>query len=211
MAKLNSKSRVKYLFVLIFSLSVYGSYAQRTPGNPADDITSVQKIVMAGNSITYQGEWPKLLNRTDVTNWGIPGYTTGQIAWTIKNILKHSPSICFLEGGINDLTLGISPKRIFQNQVGVIDTLLAHGVIPVVQSTIYQHNSKDKNRAVKKANRLIKKYCLAHQIEYIDLNAVLSVDGELKSEFTTDGTHLKKEAYVLWAKLVNDVLVKLKI
>jgi lysophospholipase L1-like esterase len=203
--------KAKSLTLLICFFIFFHSFSQSIPGNPTSDIKSVQKIVMAGNSITYGGEWTKLLNRSDVTNWGIPGYTTGQIAWTIKNILAHKPSVCFLEGGINDLTLGINPKRIFQNQVAVIDTLLAHQVIPVVQSTIYQYQNKDKNSHVKKVNRMIKKYCLTHNVEYIDLNDVLSYEDELKSELTTDGTHLKKEAYLLWAKLVSDMLVKLKI
>ena len=198
------------IFFLLVSLST-AVLCQVTPKVTADTIVNAGRIFMVGNSITYGGEWTKLLNRNDVINWGIPGYTTEQISWTIKNLLPKKPVICFLEGGINDLTLGITPARIFSNQKKVIDTLLAHNVIPVVQSTIYQNNSADKNKKVKKVNKLISKYCAARQIEYIDLNTVLSSDSNLKKELTTDGTHLKKEAYLLWAKLVIDMLNKLKI
>jgi hypothetical protein len=72
-------------------------------------------VALIGDSITYQGDWIKVLGRTDVTNWGIPGYTTGQLAWTFKDLLRQQPGVkvVFLEGGINDLTLGVPPERIF--------------------------------------------------------------------------------------------------
>ena len=85
-----------------------------------------------------------------------------------------------------------------------MDTLLAHHIILIVQSTIYQHNSMDKNK-------LIKKYCIKHQVDYLDLNTILSSNNELKKELTTDGTHLHPEAYMLWAALVKRELEKLKL
>lgn len=78
--------------------------------------------------------------------------------------------------------MGITPNRVFENQVKVLDTLLAHGIIPVVQSTIYQNNSRDKNARVKEVNGLISTYCVEHRIDYIDLNAVLSDVDELKKK-----------------------------
>ncbi len=199
------------LLLLLFNCFSITSIAQTTPGNPTDDLKNTEKIIMVGNSITYQGDWQKLLNRNDVTNWGIPGYTTQQISWTIKNLIPKKPAVCFLEGGINDLTLGIKPKRVFLNQIKVIDTLISHKIIPVVQSTIYQHQSDDKNKRVRKVNKLISKYCNKNNIEYIDLNKVLSVNNDLKKEFTNDGTHLTKEAYVQWAVLVTEKLKKLRL
>ena len=114
-----------------------------------------------------------------------------------------NPKVVFLEGGINDLTLGISPQRVFQNQVKVIDSLNKHGIIPVVQSTLCQNPSADKNKKVEKVNRLMSKYCLQHHIEYLDINSVVSQDGYLKKDLTIDGTHLKPQAYLLWAVLIK--------
>ena len=178
-----------------------------------NDSDSHKSIVMFGNSITFQGNWDELLNRTDIVKWGLPGYTTGQLIWTIKNVLHDYPNTktWFLEGGINDITLGVPVKRIFGNYKTIIDSLQRNNIIPVVQSTIYQYHSTDKNKKVKKVNRLVKNYCMAHNVAYIDLNTVLSAKAELKSELTVDGTHLKKEAYLLWAILVNEMLEKFKL
>ena len=173
--------------------------------------TDTAKILMVGNSITYQGNWKQILRRDDVINYGIPGYTTEQLSWTIKNFTKLHPKVVFLEGGINDLTLGISPKRVYQNQVKVIDSLFAHDIVPVVQATLYQNPSADKNKKVKKVNAMISRYCSEHQIDYLDLNSVLSTDGYLKKELTTDGTHLKQPAYDLWAELIKKELLKLNL
>ncbi len=194
---------------LLFTLLLLQSFCGIAQSNPTDTISQSSPIVMVGNSITHHGDWKNVLNREDVTNWGIPGYTTGQIAWTLKHVIALHPRVCFLEGGINDLTLGISPRRVFQNQVGVIDTLLAHGIIPVVQSTIYQYQSSDDNKRVMKVNKLLKNYCGKHAVDYLDVNSVLSSGSELKQELTTDGTHLQPRAYALWAELINGELKKL--
>lgn len=196
------------VLILFNTFIAVSGYAQ---SNPTDTITASSPIVMAGNSITHHGDWQKVLGRKDVTNWGIPGYTTEQISWTIKHVIALHPKVCFLEGGINDLTLGITPKRVCHNQIKVMDTLLTYGITPVMQSTIYQYQSKDGNKRVKKVNRLIKRYCTQHHIDYIDLNHVLSSNNKLKKELTTDGTHLQPEAYILWAVLVKEELQKLKL
>ncbi len=192
--------------VIMILFLIYGTLQVKAQNTSADSA----KILMVGNSITYQGNWKKILGRTDITNWGIPGYTTEQLSWTIKNYTKLRPTVVFLEGGINDLTLGISPQRVFQNQVKVIDSLYAHHIIPVVQSTLYQNPSSDQNKKVKKVNKLIKKYCAAHGIDYLDINSVLSENGLLKKELTIDGTHLKQPAYLLWADIIKKELQKLK-
>ena len=167
---------------------------------------------MFGNSITNQGNWEKVLERTDVVNWGIPGYATGQLIWTIKNVLHDHPvtKIWFLEGGINDITLGVPAKRIFENYKIIVDSLKRNHIIPVVQSTILVTDAKNsfKNKEVNKVNKLVKKFCIENNVEYIDLNAFLSKDGQLQKELSTDGCHLKPEAYKPLAEAVKKILQK---
>ena len=170
-------------------------------------------IVMFGNSITFQGKWEEVLGRNDVANRGIPGYTTGQLIWTIKNGLHDHPGskIWFLEGGINDISLGVPVGRIFENYKTTVDSLKRNHIIPVMQSTILKNNAKADNKEVKKLNKMVKKYCLTNNIEYIDLNAFLSRDGELIKELTTDGCHLVQSAYIPWAAGIKKVLAKYNI
>jgi lysophospholipase L1-like esterase len=201
-----------YKYLIFLSIQLVTLYAPaQTPGNPTDTITQKSTIIMSGNSITFSGNWQQLLHRTDVGNWGIPGYTTEQISWTIKNYAKLQPTIVFMEGGINDLTLGITPQRVFKNYQRIIDTLLAYKIIPVIQSTIYQLNSPDGNQRVMQLNKLVSNYCKQKNIIYLNLNTVLSKNNTLIAEYTYDGTHLLPAGYQQWALLVQQVLQKLQL
>jgi lysophospholipase L1-like esterase len=191
--------------LLVSALSAGG--ADRPPAPPNNP------IAMIGDSITQQGDWTNVLGRTDVTNWGIPGYTTGQLAWTFKDLLKQQPGVkvVFLEGGINDLTLGVPAERIYDNQVKAIAYWSAHGVIPVLQSVIYQVGQPETNAIIKALNARLQAYCATEHVDCLDLNSVLSHLDELRAELSTDGTHLKPNAYPLWASLVKAELAKLRL
>lgn len=143
-------------------------------------------------------------------NWGIPGYLTGQLIWTIKDVLKKYPGtkIWFLEDGINDISLGVPVERVFENQKLVIDSLKRNNIIPAEQSTILKNNAPADNRKVNAFNKKIRKYCMQHDIDYINLNVLYSSNGELRNELTMDGTHLKKPAYIPWAEQVTIILKK---
>lgn len=166
---------------------------------------------MVGDSLTYQGDWKKVLGREDVTNWGIPGYTTGQLEWTFKDLVRQQPGlkVVFLSGGTNDLLLGVPAERIFQNQLKAVAYWRSRGVVPVLQSVLLKRGDPETNVVIKKLNAQLRDYCAAEKVAYLDLNAVLAAEGELSAEFTTEGTHLKPAAYPLWGALVREQLIKL--
>ncbi|MEM6648587.1 MAG: GDSL-type esterase/lipase family protein, partial [Bacteroidota bacterium] len=104
----------------------------------AEEKAQAAAVLMLGDSITAQGEWGTALGRDDVANRGIPGYTTGQLIWTIKNGLADHPEaqVWFLQGGINDLSLGVSADRVYANYLTSVDSLQRNNKVPVVQSVI---------------------------------------------------------------------------
>ncbi|GAB5517962.1 MAG: hypothetical protein RhofKO_02130 [Rhodothermales bacterium] len=168
-------------------------------------------ILMLGDSITAQGEWATVLGRDDVANRGIPGYTTGQLIWTIKNGLWDHPEseIWFLQGGINDLSLGISADRVYDNYLTSVDSLQRNNKVPVVQSVILQEHGEAVNATITQLNERLQAFCAANGITYVDLNAVLAPEGRLRSDLTTDGTHLTPGAYALWGERVRQTLTQL--
>jgi lysophospholipase L1-like esterase len=174
---------------------------------PAQQLDTTKTIIMFGNSITHHGNWEEVLNRKDIVNWGIPGYTTQQLSWTIKDVLRlYRPKICFIEGGINDFTLGINTERIYQNQMMVMDSLAHNKVFPVYQTTLYQLHNDKVNRAIDALNFLMQKYCNQRGYGFIDISSALSKEGDIIPEITIDGTHLKPDGYVLWGKEVQKYL-----
>ena len=186
-------------------LTVAACTTQPPPASPP------KTIAMIGDSITHGGKWDELLGRPEVLSWGIPGYTTGQLAWTFKDIVREHPGvkIVFLNGGINDLSLDVPTGRVYENQVKAIAWWREHHATPVIESTILQVDAPDLNATITALNARLRSYCEAHQVLFIDLNAVLAPDGHLRKELSTDGTHLQPTAYPLWARLISDYLQQL--
>jgi len=169
------------------------------------------KIVMFGNSITQGGNWSELLNRNDIKNSGFSGFTTSHFVWIInENVIKAKPKICFLEGGINDIGVGIPLSRTIENYKNLIDTLNVHKIIPVVQSTLYRVNDNFSKPKIDSLNTFLINYCKSHNAYYLDINSKLSDNKSLLSKYSTDGTHLTYEAYKIWAKEINILLEKVE-
>jgi lysophospholipase L1-like esterase len=189
----------------------------RGEANPTSGLEDIIKerparpnIVMLGNSITYSGQWAELLNRKDVFNGGKPGWTTQQISWVIKNfVIPNEPVLCFFMGGINDYTLGIPTKRIYENICLNLDSIHKVGTTPVFQTTLYQRGNTRVNREIDKLNKKVMQYCREKGYEVVDLRPFLCEQGDLKKEFVRpDNTHLNPIAYTEWVKAIRPVLEK---
>ncbi|WP_104382215.1 MULTISPECIES: GDSL-type esterase/lipase family protein [unclassified Sphingobacterium] len=164
-------------------------------------------IVMFGDSITKGGDWATLLGRSDVKNSGFPGFTTSHLVWLLKeNVIDLSPRVCFLEGGINDIGVGIPLDRTKSNYRSLINGLLEHQITPVVQSILYQQDNPESKVQVDSLNSYLKAYCQSKGIYYLDINGKLSSSKGLNAQYTTDGTHINQDAYEIWATEVRNLL-----
>lgn len=164
-------------------------------------------IVMFGDSITKGGDWATLLGRSDVKNSGFPGFTTSHLVWLLKeNVIDLNPRVCFLEGGINDIGVGIPLERTKSNYRSLIDGLKEHQIVPVVQSILYQQDNPESKVQVDSLNSYLNAYCQSKGVYYLDINGKLSSSKGLNAQYTTDGTHINQEAYGIWASEVKNLL-----
>jgi lysophospholipase L1-like esterase len=94
----------------------------------------------------------------------------------------------------------------------IIDTLRAHHIIPVIQSTLFvaikRDNSQSRNEEILRLNNLLLEYADKESIEYLDINSLVSQNGFLKNELTYDGLHLNAEGYSFWVPEVEKILIK---
>jgi lysophospholipase L1-like esterase len=165
------------------------------------------KIVMFGNSITAQGKWVELLGRTDVVNSGLPGQCTYHFLELIQQqVVDVRPEICFVMGGINDITVGVAQEKLQANYRAILERLVKNGIVPVVTLTIYEQNDPVSKKEVKILNDFLIQYCTDHNITYLDLNPLLSDATGLKPAYAVDKTHLNTKAYKIWAKEITRVL-----
>jgi len=204
------KNRVLFLSLLMnailisFFLFTYFKYEDKILNMLP--IHSNSTVVMFGDSHTAGGNWGQLLGRNDIQNSGVGGFTTSHFVWILHDkVLKYNPEICFIEGGGNDLSVGIPYTRIVNNITNIIDTLQKHKIKPVLQSVIYS-TDRNQNLRADSLNSMYQKIAKNKNIQYLDLNIKLTKDGVLKNEFTIDGVHLKQHVYPIWASVVKQYL-----
>ncbi|WP_407730816.1 GDSL-type esterase/lipase family protein [Pseudomonas helleri] len=164
-------------------------------------------IVMVGDSITDQPDWNELLVHTDIANRGIGGDTTEGILLRMDSIYSTGAKKTFVMAGINDITHSKDIDIVFDNYKNILRLLNDRGMNPHIQSTLLTGKSMAKyNGEVLKLNQKLFEYAKENNIPYIDLNAVLSVNGFLADEFTTDGVHLTGKAYELWGREISQYM-----
>lgn len=165
-------------------------------------------IAMLGNSLTAYADWDKLLGRSDVQNFGIADFSMKQLSWLLADwVIKSKPALCFINGGHEDIMLGIPVDRIADDYSMILDSLQHNGIKPVVQSTLLRWENPEFNNQAVKLNQLLKAICFEKEISYINLNTVLSDNSGLNPQLTTDGMHLNNKGYELWAIMLKDYLL----
>jgi len=180
-------------------------------------------IVMFGNSLTQGASWNDLLGRNNVANMGITSDILRGYLNRLNYVLRYKPKIVFIMGGINDIYNWTPVEEIFPLYIKIIEQLKAKGIIPVIQSTTYTtrnyakewggspESNAGRNREADKLNKMLIDYAKKNNLDYIDIISQLSRAGYLKDELTWDGVHFNAEAYRIWAREVDKVLLKYKL
>jgi lysophospholipase L1-like esterase len=167
-------------------------------------------VVMLGNSITYRADWNELLNREDIINRAIGSDITDGFLARMEYIYNVNPKLCFVMGGVNDISKGIKPEVISDNLYEITRKLNERNIKPILFSILYTAenypNYKEFNRSVKLSNEKIKDMCENNAIEYIDLNQILSENEILKDEYSFDGIHLTGLGYEKWKEIILPII-----
>ncbi|HET55938.1 MAG TPA: hypothetical protein ENN33_12090 [Ignavibacteria bacterium] len=188
------------------------------------------RIVMLGNSLTHGVDWNNLLGRNDVVEMGIVSDILSGYFNRIHYVTELKPQICFILGGLNDIYQWIPVETIFDDYVKVVERLRRSGITVVIQSTLYAGRdwgkdwlavnnpdanaaeiNKERNSQVDRLNMMLRDYAIKNNIEYIDLNSIMSRGNYLRSEITYDGVHLNAAGYKIWGREVEKVLKKIGI
>jgi lysophospholipase L1-like esterase len=162
--------------------------------------TTKVKILLIGDSLLAQENWNNLLGKNDIKNDAFGGAITQQILWNIeRGELVSNPKIVVINGGINDLLSGVPTQRIFSNYQKIIEVLQKRNIKIIAHLVLYTVDNESINKEVFILNFLLKEYFESQKIEYVDMNIQLSNYKKLKNQFSFDGIHLRKEAYIIWA------------
>jgi len=156
---------------------------------------------MLGDSISFRGDWRRLLSGYEVINKGIDGDTTYGVLYRMERIDPQQVDCISLMLGINDIAQGEKAEDVCERMTGILDHF--SGVRRVLTSTLHVSadivDAAEMNAEVDALNRCLKTAARARNIPFIDLNSLLSDAQGLRAEYTLDGVHLTHDAYVIWS------------
>ncbi len=160
--------------------------------------------IMFGDSITKNGKWNNLIPGYLIGNRGISGDDTSGMLDRINDIERTGAKTVFIMAGTNDVTRKVPPEEIAKNIILMTNHMKQKNINVVIQSTILSGDKrKRKNTSINKINDLLKAFSGKSGTPFLDLNSILSPNGVLKMEYTSDGTHLNTSGYEVWSKILR--------
>jgi lysophospholipase L1-like esterase len=203
----------KNLAILLVAFIAFIAYSCKS--YPLQTANNVNKntIVFLGNSITQVGKWQELLPSKKVVNKGVSGDITKGVLARIEDCLSSKPAKIFVMIGINDLKIGTPIDSITIGQIKIIEKIkqlsprtkiYMQSTLPVHEDMLASIYKRLNNGAITKMNIALKLACKQQNVRFIDLHPVMrDQNGQLQKVLSTDGLHLKPEAYVIWVNYLQ--------
>lgn len=174
-------------------------------------------IVFVGNSITDGGEFTELLGQENVLNRGIIGDVIGGVHKRINQVTKYQPAQIFLLIGINDVSHGLSVKKMADQYEALVKDirtscpntqLFIESVLPINNDFKQYKNLKGREHILLPLNAEIKKIAEKYGCTYIDLWNDFADEntGKMMKKYTNDGLHLNGQGYRVWAEKIKPYL-----
>ncbi len=160
-------------------------------------------VVLLGDSITEEGDWPSLLPGRPVANQGYSGFTTRQLVPVAADVAAAEPVAVFVLTGTNDIRDDQPPTWSATHLDRLLRTLREGDpdTVLVVQSVLPR---ADAPTAVAALNDALRDVAEAHGATWLDLHAHFDDGtGGLRPAETTDGVHLSAAGYERWAAIIS--------
>jgi lysophospholipase L1-like esterase len=173
-------------------------------------------IVFLGDSLTEGFDLEHYFKITNIRNRGISGDTTYQVRYRLEEILKASPEKLFLMIGINDFLQGTDEITILRHISAILlefhqqsprTEIFVQSILPVNVSATF--TDENINLAIFSINDGLRIICRESHIQFVDIYGdFLNDKGEMAENYTSDGVHLSKDGYDLWARLIAPLVLK---
>ena len=173
-------------------------------------------IVMLGNSLTEGGkDWKALLGtKKNVVNRGIVGDNVQGVYDRLHQILPGKPAKLFLMIGVNDISHDLTADSIVKQIRKVVDRiqkespatkLYIQSLLPFDESVGRYKKLTGKTDMVPEINTMLKALAKEKKLTYINLFPLFTEKGTnvLRKGLSSDGLHLNKEGYAIWAKALK--------
>lgn len=168
--------------------------------------------VLAGDSLSLWFPQELLPEERTWLNQGISGETSTGLLKRLNLFNQTKPETIFVMIGINDLIRGVEDSKILDNYRRIVTTLRAsHPKSQIVIQSILPHGGEEAtwegkqkllaipNNRIRELNQQLQNIATKEGIKYLDLHPLfVDSQGNLRSDFSTDGLHLSPQGYLVW-------------
>lgn len=178
-----------------------------------ESLTYEADVVMFGASLTSDGNWNNYFNSLKVCNLGKSGDRLETMLWRVPQISAVHPKKIFLAMEQNDMH-DLSVDEIEKANNVLLDSIIRSNpqAIIYLESLTPLNECQFKrvcdNNKIKEVNEVIRKVATERGIQYIDIYRIYEQDGHMSMALSTDGQHLKAEAYGRWAEALRPYIDK---
>lgn len=181
--------------------------------NTMQSLSYEADVVLFGASITSDGRWQEIFDSVNLCNLGKSGDRLSTMLWRIPQITAVHPKKIFLameQNDMHDLSVGEIEKA--------YNVLLDSIIRSNPQAKIYlesltplnecQFKRVCDNKKIKEVNAVIRGVATKRGFQFIDIYSIYEQDGQMPMSISTDGQHLKTEAYERWATVLKPYIEK---
>lgn len=174
-----------------------------------DQLNTDADIVFFGDSITRQSRFDQYFPDKIVCNLGLGSDKIAGMTERVDMITSVSPEKVFILGGINSLRDNTLDKSIteYDSLLSTVSTVNSAQIYIISVLPISARVSSEigcKPDTILHFNSALMNLACKYGFEYINLfPALADQDGFILPELTTDGVHLTKDAYDIWAEAIK--------
>lgn len=189
----------------------YKHWNQRLTEFAQEGPITASDIVMLGDSHTEKaGNWNRLLGTENVRNRGITSDVAAGIYQRLNGILDGKPKAVFLLIGANDVSHELTTVQVFEEIRRIVERIrtqspstriFIESLLPFDTFNGRWKTLEGKEECIGEINSLLATYCAANELTFINLypRFVRNRGNILRRELTTDGLHLNRLGYKIWA------------
>ena len=165
-------------------------------------------IVFFGASLTSDGRWQDYFDTLNVCNLGKSGDKLSTMIWRIPQITAVQPKKIFLALEQNDLHES-EIEEIKKGYNILLDSImketpdaevLLESLTPLNEC---KFNTVCDNNKIKNVNKMIEQTARERGLCYINIYDIFEENGQLPMSLSSDGQHLRPEAYRRWVGVIQ--------
>jgi len=193
-------------FISYYKQFPNGKNWQNEVGKQKQMYVSRMDLVFIGDSHIEQCEWHEFFPALKIGNRGIGGETSGALLSRLETAVLPGTSMVVIQIGVNDILSGIKTDQVLENYKNIISRFQKIGCRILPTLPFLTRYYPEKNVDIYNLNNALISLFDQHKIQYINLNDVLSNNGALRLEYTSDGVHLNSAGYLEWIYQLRKII-----